>query len=433
MAVHVAYTKKNTAANKLKLDSCTILSINGNEINDMLDYEFYTKSKEMQICVIRENKQETLIVEKQEYEPFGCEFDTFLIDEKHMCKNKCVFCFVDQIPKGLRSDLYFKDDDERLSFLYGNYITLTNLNKSEIDRIIKMNISPMNISVHTVDCDLRVQMMKNPNAGKVLAYIDDFNEAGIKMNFQLVLCPGINDGEKLAQSLEKLAAYYPNVQSIAAVPVGLTKYRQNLAPLKVYNEKSAKEQLEIMLKYGEKFKKEYGSRIIYPADEWFILAKKPLPDYDFYEDFVQLENGVGMWRNFYSEFINELQYIKPPMFTKKFDVVTGEITKDLAKELCDELCARVPKVKIKLHVVKNEFFGGNVCVTGLLTGEDIIKTLKGKMFSKTLLLPENILRDENDVLLDNTSLKQLSDELGVKVKILPQNGANAAMVMLGKG
>ncbi len=432
MAVIVKSTNAGTAAHRLNLSGCTIVSINGSEINDMFDYEFHTKNEQLEVVVIQNDKSKILKVKKQEYDPFGCEFETYLIDEKHMCKNKCIFCFVDQIPTGLRSDLYCKDDDERLSFLFGNYITLTNLSQREVARIIEMNISPVNISVHTVNPKLRVQMMKNPKSGEVLRYIDDFNKAGISMNFQLVLCPEINDGEELVKSIEKLSGYYPNVQSIAVVPVGLTKYRQKLEQLTPYDKESATKQLEIMLEYGDECLEKYGSRLIYPSDEWFLLAEKPIPECTFYEDYPQLENGVGMYRRLYDEFCEELENSKRPFFKRSFDVVTGVITSELAQELCNILHKKFHNVHAKIHVVKNEFFGGNVNVTGLLTGEDIIKSLKGNLCSKTLLLPENILRDESDLLLDNTSVADIEKALCVKVKILPQSGAKALQVMLGK-
>ncbi len=432
MAVKIEYTNEGSAAHEHNLSGCTLVSINGNDINDMFDYEFYTKCENLEIAVIRSGENEVLTVQKGEYDPLGCEFETYLMDEHHTCKNKCIFCFVDQIPKGLRSDLYFKDDDERLSFLFGNYITLTNLSQKEVKRIIEMNISPVNISVHTVNPKLRVEMMKNPNSGEVLQYIDEFNKADVSMNFQLVLCPGINDGEFLIESLEKLGAYYPNVQSIAAVPVGLTKYRQNLTPLVPYDEKSAKKQLDIMLEYGEKFLNKYGTRLIYPSDEWFLLAKMQIPDYNFYEDYPQLENGVGMFRRLFDEFCEELKYQKRPLFKKSVDIVTGEITSELAHELCGKLQEKFTNVHIKIHTVKNLFFGGNVNVTGLLTGEDIISAVKGKLISKTLLLPENITRDSFDVLLDNITVSDIEKALGVKVKLLPQDGAQALRVILGK-
>ncbi len=432
MAVNVIGVEKNSIAEKNGINKCILLKINGNDINDVFDYEFYTK--ETKICVefIKQDENITININKQQYEPLGCNFDTYLIDKKHSCKNNCIFCFINQLPKGMRPELYFKDDDERLSFLFGNYITLTNLSKKEIERIIAMKISPINISVHTTDAKLREHMMKNKNSGAVLKYIDDFANAGIKMNFQLVLCPDINDGDKLEQSLKKLGKYFPSVQSIACVPLGLTKHREHLPYLNAYTQQSATKQLDIMLKYGDLFLEEYGFRLVYPSDEWFILAKKPIPDYNFYEDYPQLENGVGMWRKVRDEFVSELEYQQALDTCLQYDLVTGEITKPFAQELCDMMKSKFPNINITVHAVKNIFFGGNVNVTGLLTGQDIIEQLSGKLQSKTLLLPENILRDENDLLLDDISANEIGKKLCVDIKILPQNGADALCVLLNK-
>ncbi len=432
MAVNVISADKKSIAEKYGIYNCKLLSINGNNINDVFDYEFYTKEKQLSIEFIVNNKTIKISVNKDEYEPLGCNFSTYLIDKKHSCKNNCIFCFIDQLPKGLRKELYFKDDDERLSFLFGNYITLTNLSSKEIERIINMRISPINISVHTVDECLRISMMKNKNSGNVLRYIDEFAAADIKMNFQLVLCADINDGDKLVQSIEKLGSYFPNVQSIACVPLGLTKHRDNLPVLKAYDENSAKKQLEIMLYYGDLFYKKHGARLVYPSDEWFILAKMPIPDYNFYEDYPQLENGVGMWRKVYSEFEDELNYQQPSSAVHEYDLVTGEIAKPLAKQLCNMVKSKFKNINITVHPVKNNFFGGNVNVTGLLTGQDIIQQLSGKLQTKSLLLPENLLRDENDLLLDDVSINEIEKKLGVSVKILPQNGSDALLMILNK-
>ena len=255
MAVRVTDVEKGSPAEAAKLAGGTLLSIDGNEINDMLDYEFYSSGAHLELAVMRGAKLEYLQIEKEEYQPLGCSFESYLIDKKHSCKNKCMFCFIDQMPKGMRETLYFKDDDERLSFLFGNYVTLTNLSAHEIDRIKKMHISPINISVHTVEPELRVKMMRNKHAGEVLRYIDEFAEAGIEMNCQLVLCRGINDGEHLRKSIEKLASLYPAVKSIAAVPSGLTKYRDGLYPLEPYDCETACQVLDILEEYGDRYQK----------------------------------------------------------------------------------------------------------------------------------------------------------------------------------
>lgn len=432
MAVKIQETNQGSAAQKMGLcKGDTILSVNGNEISDMLDYEFYTSSTNLELAVMKTSgKLEYLNIEKQEYEPLGCEFESYLIDKKHSCKNKCMFCFIDQLPKNLRDTLYFKDDDERLSFLFGNYVTLTNLSRREVSRIIKMRISPINISVHTTNPELRVKMMSNKSAGEVLTYIDEFAEADIKMNCQLVLCKNVNDGENLRQSIEKLAALYPAVQSIAAVPSGLTKYREGLYPLEPYDKESAIKQLDIMLELGQQYKDKYGVRLIYPGDEWFLLADMPIPNSSFYDEYLQLENGVGMWRLFHDEFLAELEFTRKLIIPKKIDIATGTLAYPLISSLCEKLKKKNKLLQITVHAIKNDFFGGNVSVAGLVTATDIIAQLKNNMNSKTLAIPQSMLRDENDKFLDDITVKELEKQLKVKVRLLPQDGAEMLKALL---
>lgn len=432
MPVKINNIEGGSPAHKAQLSAGeTILSVNGNEINDMLDYGFYTSGTELELAVMdNAGKLTYKTVLKDEYQPLGCEFESYLIDKKHSCKNKCMFCFIDQLPKNMRDTLYFKDDDERLSFLFGNYITLTNLSQREVERIITMNISPVNISVHTTNPELRVKMMSNPNAGAVLKYIDDFAKAGIKMNCQLVLCSDVNDNENLRESINTLAKLYPSVQSVAAVPAGLTKYREGLYPLAAYNKQTAQKQLDIMLSMGDEFKEKLGARLIYPGDEWFLLAEKPIPAADFYDDFLQLENGVGMWRLFHDEFIAELEVARRIFLPKNADIVTGTLAYPLINSLCNQLSQKHKTVDIAVHAIKNEFFGGNVSVAGLVTGQDIIAQVKGKLKSKVLCVPETMLRSEKDRFLDDITIKELEKELKVKVRLLPQDGAQTLKVLL---
>ncbi len=430
MAVKITGTEKGSPAQRYGLAGGTLLSIDGNEINDMLDYEFYSSGAKLELAVMRGGTLDYLNVEKEEYEPLGCNFESYLIDQKHSCRNKCMFCFIDQMPKGLRETLYFKDDDERLSFLFGNYITLTNLNPREVERIKRMHISPINISVHTVDPELRVKMMKNKHAGEVLRYIGEFAEADIEMNCQLVLCRGINDGDKLRESIETLAGLYPAVQSIAAVPCGLTRYREGLYPLEPYDAETAAAALDIMEEYGSRYKKEHGVRIIYPGDEWYLLAGRPVPPYDFYDGFCQLENGVGMWRMLHDEFMEALPEMKAPFWPRKIDLATGELAYPLIKSLADTAQRMYRTVKITVHCIKNDFFGGNVTVAGLVTGTDLKKQLKGKLKSRTLGIPEVMLREERDRFLDDVTVKELEKELGVRVRIMPQRGAQLLEALL---
>ncbi|MEG2037343.1 MAG: DUF512 domain-containing protein, partial [Ruthenibacterium sp.] len=418
MAVPITGADKGTPAEAFSLTGCTLLSISGSEINDMFDYEFYSQGARLELAVMRLGKLCYLRVEKDELAPLGCQFGSYLIDQKHSCKNKCIFCFIDQLPQGMRKALYFKDDDERLSFLFGNYITLTNLSEHEVDRICRMHISPINISVHTVDPALRVSMMTNKHAGEVLRYIDDFAAAGINMNFQLVLCRGINDGDKLRASLEKLGSLHPAARSIAAVPIGLTRYRDNLPALEVYDKDSAAATLDILEEYGNRFVQEHGVRLVYPSDEWFLLAERPVPPDEYYDDYPQLENGVGMWRRLHDEFLAGLASQRAPLLPRKLDIVTGTQAAPLIHMLCDTLHSMYPNVTIRVHTVHNDFFGGNVGVTGLIVGGDIIAQLKGKLLSHTLCLPEVMLREEQDMFLDDVSIKQVEQALKVKVRVL---------------
>lgn len=432
MAVRIKSVQKGSAADVLGLTAGTMLySADGNEINDMLDYQFYTSGANFELAVMKEGKLDYLKVEKGEYEPLGCDFETYLIDEKHSCSNHCMFCFIDQLPKGLRDTLYFKDDDERLSFLFGNYVTLTNLNDHEFERIKKMHISPINISVHTTNPELRVRMLANKRAGEVLKYLDEFAEAGIQMNCQLVLCRGVNDGDELRRTLDKLTQMYPAVQSIAAVPSGLTDYRKGLYKLEAYDQQSSCEVLDILEEYGNRCKEKYGDRVVYPGDEWYLCAQRPIPQGSFYGDYLQLENGVGMWRMFHDEFLAELEFTRRCWpIPRRMDVVTGTLAAPLIEEMMGELMKRNRSVKIEVHAIKNNFFGGNVSVAGLVTATDIIAQCKGKLKSKHLGVPEVMLRDEKDLFLDSKSIQDLEQELGVKVHILPNGGGDLVKKLL---
>lgn len=433
MAVRIKSVDKGSAAEAAGLKAGdTLLSADGNEINDMLDYQFYTSGPQLSLAVQRGGRLDYLQVEKGEYEPFGCEFETYLIDKKHSCANHCMFCFIDQLPKGLRESLYFKDDDERLSFLFGNYITLTNLSEREAARIIKMRISPINISVHTTDPDLRVRMMANKNAGSTLAYLEQFARAGIQMNFQLVLCRGVNDGPALEKSLADLSALYPAVQSIAAVPSGLTRYRKGLYPLTPYDAASSRQVLDILEHWGNLCKEKYGSRLVYPADEWYLAAGRPIPPDAFYEDYPQLENGVGMWRLFSEEFAAALEHHKQrwPLLPRRMDLVTGTLAAPLITQAAQALSRRYPRLKLTVHPIRNDFFGGNVSVAGLVTATDIAAQCRGKLKSRHLGVPEVMLRDEKDRFLDDWTIQKLEKALGVKVHILPCGGGALAETLL---
>ena len=411
-----------------------LLSVDGNEIMDILDYGFFMSDEKSEMLFKKANGKEIKV--KADKNSCGLEFESYLMDEQKGCMNKCIFCFIDQLPKGMRPSLYFKDDDSRLSFLFGNYITLTNITEHEIERIIAMHISPVNISVHTMNPELRVQMMKNKNAGKSLEIMQRFADAGIQMNTQLVLCPGINDGDELRYSIEQLSSMYPAVQSIAAVPVGLTKYREGLCPLKAYTAETAAGVIDIIDGYSAKFRKEFGTGFVYPSDEFFIKAGRPLPGEDYYDDYPQIENGVGMVRSFYTEFTDELENGDYTPQTHELSVATGTDIYDCIKELCVKA---EEKYGIKIHVYRilNNFFGESITVTGLLTGKDIADQLKGKEIGEKLVLSHSMISDytnlseHKDKFLDDITVNGLEEMLNTKIELSMPSGGDFLRTILG--
>lgn len=394
----------------------SLVSINGNEILDVLDYRFYQNEERIEIKYINaKGKEKVKTVRKKEDAELGLCFDTYLMDKQRSCKNKCIFCFIDQLPKGMRESLYFKDDDSRLSFLFGNYITLTNITEHEVERIIKMHISPVNISVHTTNPELRVKMMKNPHAGEVLSIMHRFDEAGISMNCQLVLVPGYNDGEELRRSLKDLTAM-SSVQSIAAVPVGLSDHRENLPKLQKFTKETATAVVDIMDEYRHTGR-------VFAADEFFLLSEREVPDVDYYGDFLQLENGVGIWALTKKEAEDALEFTEEPSAPRNVSVVTGVAAAPLIRNIVDSAKNKWHNLECTVYEVKNDFFGHNITVAGLITGGDIINQLKGKPLGDELLLPDVMLRHENDKFLDDITVEQLEEALGVTVRVISTGGA----------
>ena len=431
MAIRIEQVDAGSEAEALGLaPGDELLSVDDNELNDTLDYDFYTDSSSFHLKARVADGIREWEVQRPQRGPFGCGFKTYLGDAKHSCSNHCMFCFIDQLPPGMRESLYFKDDDERLSFLFGNYITLTNLSPHEVERIGHMHISPINISVHTTNPELRVRMMANKRAGETLAYLKQFAEAGIEMNCQLVLCRGINDGEELRRTLDDLCQLHESILSIAAVPSGVTRYRKGLYPLTPYDRETAAQTLNILEEYGRRCVKEYGTRLIYPGDEWYLAAERPVPEGDFYEEYAQLENGVGMWRLYRDEFLGALAHSRTGRRIRRMDVVTGTLAAPLIQEMMEALHGRHPSVKVTVHPIRNNFFGGNISVAGLVTGTDIIDQCKGKLTSDVLGVPEVMLRDEQDRFLDDVTVEQLAEALGVRVKILPVAGAENLRAIL---
>ena len=406
----VAFFKGIKAGDKL-------LSINSNAINDFLDYDFYIKEEKLCLEIEHKGKAKTVKIKKSADDDIGLEFESYLMDKQRRCKNKCIFCFIDQNPEGMRESIYFKDDDSRLSFLFGNYITLTNLEDSDIDRIIKMHISPVNISVHTMNKELRVKMMKNKRAGECLSYIYRLAEAGIELNTQLVLCPGINDGKELEYSISELGKLYPAVRSIAAVPVGVTKYREGLFEMPEYNKETAGQVIDIIDRMGNELKSKHGTRLVYAADEFYLKAEREIPDADYYEDYPQIENGVGMWSSFQDEAADMIEDLdKKADIRKSLSLATGTAAYPLINETAKRLMAIYPGLEINAYEIKNDFYGHSVTVAGLITGGDLINQLKDKKLGQELIIPDVMLRSEGDLFLDNVSLEDAERELGVKIR-----------------
>ena len=421
MAVKISEIARGSIAEKKKICAGdTLLSINGNEINDVLDYRFYLNEKKLVLSLrTAQGKSKLVLIKKDEFDDIGLEFETYLMDRQRSCKNKCIFCFIDQLPKGLRKSLYFKDDDSRLSFLFGNYITLTNLTDSEAERIIRMHISPVNVSVQTMNPGLRVKMMANPKAGESLKYLRKFADAGIALNTQLVLCPGINDGSELEYSLNELAKLYPAVQSIAAVPVGLSDHREGLYHIDPYTRETAGEVIDLIDCFNKKFKEEHGTVIAYAADEFYLKAEREIPDEDYYNGFPQLENGVGMWALLRSEFEDALGECEITSLDRKVTVVTGEAAYPLIKELSQKAENKIKGLSVQVVAAKNHLLGSMITVSGLLCGRDIASAVEDLELGEELIIPPNCLRSEGDMFLDDMTVEELSDKLKIRVT---QNG-----------
>ncbi len=426
MSVRIYNVEKGSPADKAKIrGGDALISINGNEICDVLDFRFHQINTRLTLEIMGESgRLRRVKIKKGEYDELGLLFETYLMDKQHSCKNKCIFCFVDQLPKGLRDSLYFKDDDTRLSFLFGNYVTLTNITEREIDRIIKLHISPINISVHTTNPELRVKMMANPNAGRSLNALKRFSKAGIQINCQLVLCPDINDGEELERSLRNLGELCPALSSIALVPVGLTCHRQGLFPLVPYKEEKARRVIEIADKFAAEFSEKHGSRLVYCSDEFYIKANLPLPEFSYYEDFPQIENGVGLITSMQNEIDSILEDApaKKRGSALKFSVATGVDAAPFIRQMLSKIKKALPDIEPNVYEIENDFFGHTITVAGLLTAGDIIAQLKEKSLGEYLILPDVMLRHEGDKFLDDKTAADIESSLGVKVLISPADG-----------
>lgn len=401
-----------------------LLRINGNNITDVLDYRYYLSEEKVNLLIHRGPDIFETKIRKPRYDDIGLEFKTFLMDDKKSCRNKCVFCFIDQLPKGMRETLYFKDDDSRLSFLMGNYITMTNMSDEEIDRIVTMKMTPINISVHTTNPELRVKMLNNKNAGKILQNMKKLASAGIEMHCQIVLCKGLNDKKELERTMQDLKALYPSVSSVSIVPAGLTCHRENLYPLSPFTPEECGEVIDAVTAFADKCAKEFGCRLFYLGDEIYIKAKRKIPEEDDYDGYPQIENGVGMIRSMYEEFKDASSDLSEYDIYKRrsISIATGEAAYEFIKMLSDELVAKCSGLSINVYKIRNDFFGENITVSGLLTGVDVYRQLRGKRLGDLLLLPANMLKRDEELFLDNMTPDELGDRLRVKVAFCDASG-----------
>ncbi len=420
-----------------------LLAVNGQEITDIFDYQYLVQDEYIEVLIRRTDGEEWLLEIDKEYdEDLGIEFENGLMDDYRSCHNKCIFCFIDQMPKGMRKTLYFKDDDSRLSFLQGNYVTLTNMSDEDVDRIIRYHLSPINISFQTTNPELRCMMLNNRFAGRALLQVRKLYEAGITMNGQIVLCKGINDGAELERSITDLTAYLPLLESVSVVPVGLSKYRDGLYPLEPFTKEDAQEVLRCIHRWQEKLYPEYGLHFVHASDEWYVLAEEPLPEEARYDGYLQLENGVGMLRLLLTEFEEAMEALEAQDLEKAYgaydtgcggelSVVTGKLAYPFLKDMARRLEARFPALQIHVYAITNEFFGERITVSGLLTGQDIMRQLQGRKLGERILLPQNMLRSGEDYFLDDVTVGDLEKALQVKVDIVKSSGHDFVHTVLG--
>ena len=417
-----------------------LLEIGGQEIVDIFDYQYLTQDEYIEVLIRRADGEEWLLEIDKEYdEDLGIEFENGLMDDYRSCHNKCIFCFIDQMPKGMRETLYFKDDDSRLSFLQGNYVTLTNMSDEDVERIIRYHLSPINISFQTTNPELRCMMLNNRFAGQALLQVRKLYEAGITMNGQIVLCKGVNDGAELERSIADLTAYLPHLESVSVVPVGLSKYREGLYPLESFTKEDAQEVLRCIHRWQEKLYPQYGLHFVHASDEWYVLAEEPLPEAERYDGYLQLENGVGMLRLLLTEFADAMKLLEEQKQVREryvscggeLSVVTGQLAYPFLQAMVRQLEERFPALHIHVYAITNEFFGERITVSGLLTGQDIIRQLQGRELGERILLPQNVLRSGEDYFLDDVTVGDVEKALQVKVDIVKSSGHDFVHAVLG--
>lgn len=416
-----------------------LLTIDNTEIEDIFDYQFLVQDTYIEVLIEKPNGEQWILeVDKDFDEDLGIEFENGLMDEYRSCHNKCIFCFIDQMPKGMRETLYFKDDDSRLSFLQGNYVTLTNMSEHDIDRIIRYHLAPINISFQTMNPQLRCKMLNNRFAGEALKKVDRLYEAGIAMNGQIVLCKGVNDGEELENSISRLTKYLPHLESVSVVPVGLSRYREGLYPLEPFTREDAREVLRSIHGWQEKIYREHGTHFIHASDEWYILAQEELPEEERYDGYLQLENGVGMTRLLLSEFARGREQLRrerqiPDMSVREeLSIATGRLAYPYIRRMAQEMTEDFPGLEIHVYAIRNDFFGEMITVSGLLTGQDILAQLRDKPLGRRLLLPQNVLRSGETVFLDDLTLEELKNTLQVEINIVKSSGYDFIDAVLGR-
>ena len=402
-----------------------LLEVNGKSPEDVFDYRYLMNEEEILVLIRKANGEEwELEIEKEYEDDLGIEFENGLMDDYRSCRNKCIFCFIDQLPKGMRSTLYFKDDDSRLSFLQGNYLTLTNMSEHDIDRIIQYKLSPINISFQTMNPELRCKMLHNRFAGEIFDKVKRLKDAGIIMNGQIVLCRGVNDGAELERSIWELTAYMPQLESVSVVPVGLTRYRDGLYPLEPFTKEDACEVLDLIHGWQEKLYKEWGNHFIHAGDEWYILAERPIPEEKTYDGYLQLENGVGMVRLLEEEVVQTLAGMTGDDRKIHRTIATGELAAPFLRKHVESVRKKYPNVDIQVLAIKKEFFGGKITVAGLITGTDLISQLKGKDLGDRLLLTNHMLKSGEPVFLDDVTVDDVQNALQIKVSIVESSGAD---------
>lgn len=403
-----------------------LLEINGHKIEDIFDYQYYTQDEYIEILVRKPSGEEWLLeIDKGYDEDLGITFENGLMDDYRSCHNKCIFCFIDQMPKGMRDTLYFKDDDSRLSFLQGNYVTLTNMSDEDVDRIIRYNLSPINVSFQTTNPELRCRMLNNRFAGQALERAWKLAQAGIIMNGQIVLCKGVNDGAELDRSIRDLSAYLPNLESVSVVPVGLSKYRDGLYPLEPFTKEDAQDVLRIIHGWQNKIYPEYGTHFVHASDEWYILAEEELPQEEQYDGYLQLENGVGMLRLLLDEFAEAMEEDRingRQARAKHITLATGRLAYRFIKQMAKQMEERYEGLQIDVIAIRNDFFGEMITVSGLLTGQDIMAQLKDRDLGEKLLLPQNVLKSGEPVFLDDYTLDDIEKALQVRIDIVKSSG-----------